>query len=487
MVAQPLHVSPTDTYTVDLTDFREGLGALGIAPGRRKTEQPQQSAIATLLEARRPDGAFAYPITAVLVPRRASKTTSIFAVAIGRALASEEWRGAVTAQTGQKARQRFLTDIVAPLERAYRDVDAEDRPFKINRGRGSERVLFNNGSVLEVLPPLPDSWRGDALDLAIFDEAQALDADPDFTAELLAAVLPTFDTTGGQLVLAGTAGTQRSGVFWDTLTKGVAGEDSHGVIWYGAPDTTAPDDYLDPEVIEAAHPGVGTLTTLDAVLRNGRAMNPTAFAQEYLSIWGSTTGAAFIEPALWDAARLTGNLPAPPDSGLALAFEVDWSGSSAAVVAAWRDADGVGHTLLLDHRPGTDWVAEYAGGIARKYRVPLTYDTHAQNLVVAEALQRLRPRPRLDPIAGTKPVATAAALYMRELGDGRLRHYDQPAMDAAAENAAKRAYRRDTAQWLFGRSDPTKDISPIVAASVALWAADGRAGKTRVQPIVVTN
>lgn len=485
MVAQPLHVSPTADYTVDLTSFREGLGALGIGPGRRKTEQPQQAAIAMLLEARKPDGSLAYPIAAVLVPRRASKTTSIFAVAIGRALATEEMNIGITAQNGSKARQRFLTDIVAPLERAYRDVDDEDRPFKINRGRGSERVLFSNGSVVQVLPPLPDSWRGDAFDMIVFDEAQALDNDPEFVQDLLGAVLPTLDTTGGQLVFAGTAGTQRSGVFWDTLTKGVQGQADHGLIWYGAPDTTDPADYLDPAVIEAAHPGVGTLTTIEAVLRNGAAMNPAAFAQEYLSIWPNVTGSAFIDPALWDAARLTGNLPTPPDAGLALAFEVDWSGSSAAVVAAWRDADGLGHTLLLDHRPGTDWVAEYAGGIARKHHVPLMYDTHAQNLVVAEALQRMRPRPRLDPIAGVKPVATAAALYMRELGDGRLRHYDQPAMNVAAENAAKRAYKRDTAQWLFGRADTTKDISPIVAASVALWAADGRAGKPRLTPVVV--
>ncbi|MCS6563437.1 hypothetical protein [Curtobacterium poinsettiae] len=476
-------MSDTSAFSVDLTAFGEGLGALGIPRGK-KVVQPQQTAIATLLEARKPDGNYAYPISAVLVPRRASKTTTVFGVAIGRALSNDDFNIGVTAQNGSKARQRFLSDIVAPLERTYRDVPEDERGFRINRGRGSERVIFDNGSIIQVLPPLPDSWRGDAFDMVIFDEAQSLDNDPDFIADLLGAVLPTLDTTGGQLIFAGTAGVQRSGVFWDTLSKAIAGDPDHGVIYYGAPDTTDPADYLDPEVIAAAHPGVGTLTTLDAVLRNGAAMNPTSFAQEYLSIWGSTNGVAFIDPALWEAARYTGALPEPPAS-MALAYEVDWSGSSAAVVAGWRDGDGLGHTLLLDHRPGTDWVAEYVGELSRKYRVPVTYDSHAQNLVVAETLQRLKPRPRLDPIAGTKPVAIAAALYMRELGDGRVRHYDQPAMNAASENAAKRAYRKDTAQWLFGRSDPTKDISPIVAASVALWAADGRAGKTRLQPVIV--
>lgn len=483
MVATPLHVSPTDSFSVDLTAFRQGLGALGIGRGK-KTEKPQQTAIGTLLEARKPGGNYAYAILAVLVPRRASKTTSIFGTAIGRAMTEDDLNIGVTAQNGSKARERFLSDIVQPLERTYRDVPEDERGFRINRGRGSERVIFDNGSVIQVLPPLPDSWRGDAYDMAIFDEAQALDADPDFIAELLGAVLPTLDTTGGQLVFAGTAGAQRAGVFWDTLSKAIAGDPDHGVIYYGAPDTTDPADYLDPEVIEAAHPGVGTLTTIEAVLRNGAAMNPASFAQEYLSIWGSTNGVAFIDPALWEAARFTGALPEPPAS-MALAFEVDWSGSSAAVVAAWRDDEGTGHTLLLDHRPGTDWVADYAGELSRKYRVPITYDAHAQNLVVAEALQRLKPRPRLDPTAGTKPVAIAAALYMRELGDGRVRHYDQPAMNAAAENATKRAYRKDTAQWLFGRADVTKDISPIVAASIALWAADGRGGKVRLQPVVV--
>jgi hypothetical protein len=236
----------------------------------------------------------------------------------------------------------------------------------------------------------------------------------------------------------------------------------------------------DPDVWTAAHPGIGTLTTLAAVERNFNAMSPEAFSREYLSIWPAGGSAGFISSALWDAGRLSGALPEPPSS-FGLAFAVDWTQSSAAICAAWR-VDGVAHVLVLDHRPGAEWVAERVGELARKYRTDVAYDMHAINQVVAEQMLRMRPRPRMAPQT-YQQAQTAAALFMREIETGKLRHHDQDRMNAAAEVVTKRGAKVGN-RWSFGKKDPSHDISTIEAASLALRLFDEKGGRARLKPVI---
>lgn len=468
VVASPLHLSDTAEFAVDLTAFHRGLGELGVGRGKKQI-QPQQNVMGSVLEARYADGSLVYPIVSCLVPRRASKTTSIFGVAIGRALAEPNLNIGISAQSGTKARERFLQDIVRPLEQTYRD---KEMPHKINRGRGSERVVFSNGSQIQVLPPLPDSWRGDAFDLVIFDEAQALEPDPDFVEELLAAVLPTMDTTGGQFILAGTAGKARAGLFWDTLQKGVRGEDGYGVIWYGAPDDTDPENFKDPAVVAAAHPGIGTLTTLAAVMRNAAGSSPAAFSREYLSIFGREgTVEMFFDMDKWDTFADPGTLPdLPTDRAVGLAITVHPDQSCAAISAAWRDDDGRGCLLLVDYRPGTKWLGARAKELSDKLRTNIVHDEKGPVMVQVEAMERMRPRPRLT-LQKWGDVQASAALMKSEFDAGNVRHWNQPDLNDAVRLVTRRE-SVTTKGWAFGRTEWDDSIIAAEGASLALRWAD---------------
>jgi len=70
---------------------------------------------------------------------------------------------------GMNASLATLKDVAGIMERTYPDEDA--RPFRLLRGAGSERIEFDNGSVLSFVAPKGDSFRSDAFDVIILDEA----------------------------------------------------------------------------------------------------------------------------------------------------------------------------------------------------------------------------------------------------------------------------------------------------------------------------
>jgi hypothetical protein len=474
---QPLHVSSFDGSRDFRSEFMVGARSLGLDTPQKRIP-PQTLVIADALNATGADGLARFSTVAVCVPRRASKTTSIFASLLGRCFERPGYEVAYSAQTGMKARDRFMLDVVRPLERTFPDDGT--RPFKINRGRGSEQVIWDNGSRFVVLAPIADNFRGDAFDAVVLDEAQV--HDPEASEDLLGAILPTFDTRpGAQLIVAGTTGEHRSGMLWATLEDGRRGRADTGVVEYGAGDSVTEEEHGDPEVWQRSHPGIGNLTPLTVIRRNFEKLPRAQFLREYLGVWPAGGAGRFLNPQRWAESAIPGELPAPPDH-FSVAFQVHPDGLSASIVAAWRDSQGNAHIGILDHRPGTEWLAPAALSIARKHRTPLVHDTYGgPNNVQVEALQRARPRPRFEPQT-MADVKTAAALLVKELDDGKLRHYAQDEMDEAARLAVK---RRIGNGWGLGRgTDADEDITPLEAAALALRAYDGSKRRAPFQPLM---
>lgn len=444
----------------------------------RKPLHPQQYLVGDVMNATGDNGLSLFSTIAVCIPRRASKTTSIWATALGRCMAREEYAVAFTAQSGTKARDRFLKDLVAPLERKYGK--GEEAGFKINRSRGGEHITFDNGSSIVVLPPIPDSFRGDGYDLVIIDEAQT--QGPEETVELKAAILPTFDTRpGAQLVIAGTAGKHRSGMLWDALEDGRHDRAQTGIVEYSAGDTLTEEEMADPEVWASSHPGIGTLTTLPSIDRNFQAMKARieTFAAEYLGVWPVSGGSRFLDQQKWNAGARRGGLPQPPDH-FALGVAVHPDQASACVMAAWRDESGMAHLLMLDHRSGVDWLAAEAVRLARRHRAQIAHDTVGVVLVEVEAMNRAKPRPRLAP-QSLSDIKTSAALLVKTLDLGRLVHYDQDELNEAARVAMKRKIGNG---WALGRGVDTDDITPLEAGSYALHVIDGLKQRTPFVPLM---
>lgn len=482
---KPRHVSSFEGSRPGRAEFLAGARLLGFdTPGREL--HPQQFVIADALNATGDDGLALHTTTGVCVPRRATKTTSIWFVALGRIMTRSRYKVLYVGQSGVKGRERFMTDVVDELEALY-DLDDPSCPFKINRSMSAPSITWKaTGSSITIKPPKPANVRGDAYDLIIVDEAQELAAL--LSTQLIAAIKPTFDTRpGAQLVVAGTAGEARSGLLWDTLENGRDGK--AGIVEYAAdPDTPLfdrdkPEEIDgttgDPEVWLSAHPGINTLTTLAVVESNFEDFGTVEFAREYLGIWPLGGANALISAVNWDLCRLDGALPAPPTSpqaaaaiSFALTIAVDHAGRCATIAGAFRSPEGLIHVGIIDHRQGTAWIAKRAAQLSRQYRVPIIYDGRsATNGVVTEALNRMTPRPKLEPKTWAD-VSTGAAGLLALINDAGLRHYDQPELNDAVKHARKRNVKdgSDALRWSFGKVSSEDVITPVEAMSLAVHA-----------------
>ncbi|MGA1838458.1 hypothetical protein VD659_16185 [Herbiconiux sp. 11R-BC] len=411
----------------------------------------------------------------MLIPRRSSKTTSIVAVMLGRCAMREEYLvGFTLATTGAKARTRFRQDIAAPLARLY--PDPETRPFVIRLAAGSEGIYWpETGSAFTVLTPSGDSFRSDALDAVVIDESG--EASPELGEDLMAGARATQDTRpDGQMVIAGTAPAYRDGnLLFDTLKDGRAEVPRVGIVEYSAPEPVTAEDYADWEVMREmtlkAHPGIGTLTTLDTIEDRWRQYRerPQSYLREYLSIPGMVGQAGqLFDYEQWMLNAKPGAFPTPP-ANAALAVSVHPDRLSASAVVAWRQ-DSKACVLVMKNAPGINWLTDYAGALATRKRVPIVHDNKGEVLVIVERLKRLNPRPLLKP-RGYKDVLTATALFMTEVETGNVRHWNQDELNAGIKATVRRSHRGSV---LFGRALDADDITTVEAAALALHAYDAQ-------------
>lgn len=449
--------------------------------GGRKELKPQQMRLADVCNE---------PVdtVAVLLPRRSTKTTTLFALALGRCASREEYFvGYTTCTTGTKARDRFRKDIVPVLERLYPDM--KEAPFKIRKAGGSERIEFDNGSIFQVLPPQGESFRSDAFDLIILDEAG--EASPEMTEDLMAGALATMDTRpDAQLVVAGTAAKFREGnLLWETLVDGRAGEAA--ILEYAAPDDTdlAAIDNTELENWEtverlalASHPGIGTLTTTDVIRKRWLKLTTRQFAEEYLSIFGRLGAVeTFFDMEKWATFKVGNELPAmPTDRSVGLAIAVHPDQSCSAIVVAWRDDEGRGCLGVADYRKGTKWLAPAAATLAAKLRTHIAHDVQGPVAIVAEDLGRLRPRPRLAP-QKWPDVQASAALLKAEFDAGNLAHWDQPDLTDAMALVTRRESTK-TKGWALGRDEWESSIIAAEGAAMALRWVDQHPFRKRAEP-----
>lgn len=476
---KPTFVSELSTGSDTRREFLRGAEFLRLHGERRRPGMevvPQQLLVNDMLAA-------GHGRNAILLPRRSSKSTSLIAVALGRAEAREDYRvGILTMTTGKAGRSRFTKDVVPPLEYLYPDKGT--RPMRIIKSAAGERIVFASGGFVQWLSTIEDV-RGEAFDLIIFDEAG--EAEPAKVIDALSAAVPATNTRpGAQLVAAGTAGRYRKGnLLYDWLEDAKVGR--AGILAYQMPDLTVEEDVDTWEKIRPAildmHPGIGTLTTEEQVRDSYETLPLTDFLREYGGIFGAVGGTgALIDPEWWDKARVTGEVPSVPENA-AVAFAVHPSQSFASLVAAWRDENGVAYVGVIRHQPYSQWVADAVYQRSRVKRFPIAYDTGSGPAKVeAEKLERAKPRPELHP-QSMRDIITAAALLVDELRHGRLRHFDQPDLNNAARIAVKRRIGREGG-WGMGRVLSDDQITTLEAAAMALRVYDNTSKTKRTLPRV---
>jgi hypothetical protein len=442
----------------------------------------------------------------VEIPRRASKTTTIFCLLLGRCANRASYQVGFAAQSGvagtrrlrewktrldrinppddqdlppwmrtgrtrtTKAQERRIALFGDDLLPEQTETDAPARRgFRILMGETGKGIYFDNGSQFLVFKPDADAVRGEAADVFWIDEGQ--EVDPEAGDELLAGALPLMDTKpGAHMIISGTAGEVRVGPFWKYLALLRADSLDVGGIDFAA-DPSTPWELLEDEetameLLVTTHPGVGTLTTLDKMRKNYRALPLPQWAREYLSMWPETFGQTAIDAALWTAGALEKKITKPPR--IAFGMAVKPGGGVAAIVAAWRGAQGQAYIEVVEHRGGTDWLPKRLQELTKTYRgSTIAYDDIAEGKATAGETLVLTPRPRLQ-MQTYRETAAGCIQILRDMERGTLRHFDQVGLNAAVAVAAKRETRGDQGVWLWTPAEPGADITCLDAATRAL-------------------
>jgi hypothetical protein len=414
------------------------------------------------------DGRLVYRQVGVTVPRQSGKSTMILVLLVAHCLARPDTRCIYSAQTRLDARRMLLDEWwprlagskLAPLVQA-------------RRGAGAESLWFKNNSRISLVSSSVKAGHGQTVDVVVLDEAWS-QLDDRLEASLRPAMITRADP---QFYVVSTAGTGESLFLRGKVDDGRARAEMGLTDTYAYFEWSAPDDadLADPVVWRSCMPALGVTVDVEAIRADVELMPPTEARRAYLNQWpgAGVVGWQVIPRETWEALQA----PAAPSGQIALAADVTPQRDSGAVAAAWRRSDGHRDVELIDHKAGTAWMVPRITDLARKHRpcaVVVDVAGPAGSLLgelEAAGVEVVRP--------SLRDLVAACGLFFDMCADSRtLRHTGHPDLDAALCGAAKRQLGDG---WAWARRQASSDISPLIAATLAVWAHD-KYGRTRVAP-----
>lgn len=429
-----------------------------------------QVAVGRIVLAKRADGKYASTIggTGLSIPRQVGKTflvaTIVFALCLLRPGLTVIW----TAHRLRTAEETF-----GKMQAFSRRRGIAPHVLKVVLGSGDQAIEFRNGSRILFGARERGFGRGfDEVDVLIFDEAQILtDAALD---DMIPATNQSRQDTSALLLFMGTPPkpTDPSEVFTRMRTEALSGEDEDtGWIEFGADPgyvpTAAPAD-LTPEdwrQIQRANPSFPDDTPREAILRMRKKLGPESFVREGMGIWDELEKTLSVIPlALWADC-----VDAGPDNGTPpSAIAVDASHDGVLVAAGCWRLGGSSHLEVLavddwtDDEAAADWVAERAGR-----RIMVFIDSASP---AARLIPLLKAR-KVKVASGTAgDMSRACGGFFNGAVGGLVTHDGHPFVSDALEGATKRKIG-DAGGWGWDRRDPETNIAPLVAVTLAHYAA----------------
>jgi hypothetical protein len=407
-------------------------------------------------------GLLVYGEVDLTVPRQQGKTTLELGVMVHRCRTWARSRVLYSAQDRIHARKKWEDEHVATLARSpFAD------EFGVRYQRGDEAVRWHNGSHHAITAPGEKAGHSDVLDLAVMDEAWALE-----DSRLEQGLSPTMVTRAQpQLWVVSTAGTYRSAYLRGKVERGraqvAAGKARHAAYFEWAAVEGA--DPADPRTWRSCMPALGRTITEARIAAEFERLDLADFCRAYLNLWPGSIPADWlvIAEAAWRAL-------ADPDSTavdpVAFAADVTPERSHAAIAVAGLRADGLGHGEVVDHRPGTGWVVPRLLELQERWRpcAVVVDDTGPAGSLIAPL--------EAAAVEVTKPTARgmahAAGDVFDAVAEATMRYVPRPALDAAVAGAGQRPLGDG---WAWARKGLSVEICPLVALSLARWGHTTRA------------
>lgn len=365
---------------------------------------------------------------------------------------------------------------------------------RINRSHGEEGIELLSGQRLLFKTRTKGGGRGFTGDCLILDEAMYLNSTQ------VGALMPTLSARpNSQIWYTGSAGDRDSEQFGAVRARALRKNDP-SLVWlewsidahtdFCAPDC---DEHDDPNAVESfaiANPGLGIRIGVEHVQKERRAMKHETFMQERLGVgdW-PVEGEAWkiIARDKWMDRQDEWSVLGPE---FALAIDVTPDLKYSCIVAAGApELEGdddpradFTHVELTadedeyDHREGTRWLVPAVIAIC-KARKPayVAVDKKTQAGTFWDDLEKAaeRAKIKINLISpSSSEFAQACGDFYRAVCPARgeapsLVHLGQAPLNSAVGGADKRDL---SDMWAWNKRTSSDDISPLVAATNAMWA-----------------
>lgn len=335
---------------------------------------------------------------------------------------------------------------------------------RIRTAAGTESVEFTNGSRFRIISRTKTAGRGFSPDVLLFDEAFALNS------EMLSATIPSLSARPNpQIYYFSTAGSWQSEVLLNLRRRGHAKTSANLGYWEW--HANPGDDIRDEGTWRKANPSYGILQTKDSVLRELDSMTQRSFERERLGIWSES----FTETAMdeEDVHGCVVEVPRPPHDGRPMAWGVEVAAdrSGAAIVACYRDDDGVPLVVLTDSRPGAGWVPDRLGELSETYNSEcFAFDARGGLMDLMERAGREHNIVTMPLKYGEYPAACAG--FTQAVADRRIHIGRAPDLVRDAVNGTARMMPTG---WVWDRRVTTPPLR-LIAATCAYYALDRSGG-----------
>lgn len=335
--------------------------------------------------------------------------------------------------------------------------DLRRQVAKVRTSHGEEAIVMRSGAELRfVARTKAGSGRGFTADLVVLDEAMIL------PTETIGALLPTLSARPNpQVWLFGSAGLTTSRCWWSMRRRALSG-DAGRMAWleWSAPDGSLVDD---PAVWADANPALGRRIEAEFVRTELAAMPRPEFVRERLGWWDAEPEEN-VQPAIDSGAWQRCALVVAPEDGRPMALGVDVSPDrcTSIVVAGWSGEHRVIEVVRVDQ--GIGWVATWIADVVRRNGIgSVVVDPSGPSVALVDDL-RAADVPLV--LAAGRDVAAACGQLVEGIASGSLRVRPDQRLDVAALSARRRQL---SDSWVWSRSASSVDVSPIVAATLALW------------------
>lgn len=361
-------------------------------------------------------------------------------------------------KTSRKAFLRLASFFENP--RKYPELAALVSPNGIRKTNGQEAIVLLNGGSVEFVARSKGSARGFTVDVVVMDEAQ------DLADEQLESLLPTTSAAplqNRQLIWTGTPpipGADGS-VFTRIREASLSGKSSRQCWHEWSFDDDA--DLDDPQTWLVGNPAAGIRLGLEEIAEDRDNLSDDGFGRERGGMWTSHLSQRVIDAEMWSAIGL--NEVAPGVGELSIAVDMSPDRGTTTLCSVRAIPGGIPCIDAKDTKNGApEWVVPRIIDACKRFKVRAVVIDGAGP--AASLIDTLRAKGIEVTVTGAAHMKRACGAFYDAVLMGELRHLNQAQLNVAVGAARKRKLED---AWAWQRKDPEADITPIVAATLALW------------------